>query len=97
MEKTQAKDLQCQITGKQTSRTGEYERIIGSQGGERQEKSVSTSDSFSKHMLPGLSCWCGSNVEFTLRVEIWVLALPSVLERWVCKGSNTLAVHIVAT
>lgn len=43
MEKHQAKDLQCQITGKQINRrTGEHKMIKGSWGGERQEKQVST-------------------------------------------------------
>ena len=41
------------------------------------------SHSLSMNMLPGLSCWCGSNIEFTLHVEIWdnLLALHSVLHR----------------
>lgn len=50
--------------------------------------------SLSIHMLLGLSHWCGSNVEFTFHVEIsdYLLALHSVLQRWVCKGK----MHIVA-
>lgn len=92
MEKHQAKDLQCQITGKQINRTtGEHKMIKGSWGGEAGETSFYQSHSLSMQLLPRLSCWRSSNVEFSLHVEMWdyLLALHSVLQRWICKGNNT--------